>query len=65
MTTDDIYDILHETDHVVLSKIINGGTAFLDPHERLIYERIAKHAKKIGWTHERVIWAMQRVMEQQ
>ncbi|MBF0567739.1 MAG: hypothetical protein HQK95_02615 [Nitrospirae bacterium] len=64
MNANEIYDILHQTDRGVLRKIINGGTAILDAHERCVYERIVKCADDIGWTHERVMWAIQRVMEQ-
>ncbi|MBF0319295.1 MAG: hypothetical protein HQL01_05780 [Nitrospirae bacterium] len=64
MSANKIYDILHQTDHVLLSKILNGGISILDANERLIYEKIAKQAGDIGWTHERIMSAMQRVIEQ-
>ncbi|MBF0516677.1 MAG: hypothetical protein HQK97_06085 [Nitrospirae bacterium] len=64
MSPDELYDILYQTDHIVLSKIINGGAAFLNTNEQLLYKTLVKHADKIGWSHERLMWAMQRVMEQ-
>ncbi|MBF0458010.1 MAG: hypothetical protein HQK99_08965 [Nitrospirae bacterium] len=64
MSSDEIFDMLQQTDHAILSKIINGGGAFLNAHERLVYENIVKRAEEIGWTHERVIWALQQVISQ-
>lgn len=63
MSSDEIFDMLQQTDHVVISKIINGGAALLGARERLVYENIVKLSEDIGWTHERLMWAMQRVTE--
>ncbi|MCG6552460.1 MAG: hypothetical protein L7F77_09040 [Candidatus Magnetominusculus sp. LBB02] len=62
--TDDIFEVLSQTDHAILSKIINGGAAFLGESERSVYEEILRHAEQVGWSYERLMWALQRVMEQ-